>query len=154
MRDLEILERIVARDDVGEELEEPRLIPLPVAELAEQPSLGFRRRDVEHAIEGPVRALDCQIPVEDDEGLAHCIDDGICEWGLARWQRRRDQVDLSLRHDAHDARQDDAQNRDAGKSRIARRGNPYRAARFLCAEALGYAARIVAATSRSAPASG
>ena len=72
--DLEVLDRRAARQQLFEQLAQPRDVPLAVAELVDEPAQHLARRDGEGAVERAVGAFDAQAVVEHQERLAHRVD--------------------------------------------------------------------------------
>ncbi len=65
VRDLEIVERCLLRQNLSEQLPQGRDVPLPVAQVVEQSPLGFYRLDPKGAVERAVGPLDPERAVED-----------------------------------------------------------------------------------------
>ena len=62
-------------NDVLEQRAQSRNVPLPVTQLVDELVLGLFRRDVKGLIKGAVRRVDAQAAVENEERLAHGVDD-------------------------------------------------------------------------------
>ena len=73
--ELEIVEDRALGDNVFQQCSQVGDVPLAVTQLVDQTALGLRERDVEGLIEGAVGGLDAQRRVEDQERLAHRVDD-------------------------------------------------------------------------------
>ena len=74
-----VLDGFVLRERFVEQPAQIRDVPLPVAEVVEQLPLGVAGRDAEQPIEGRVRALHAQPPVEHEQRMAHRVDDRLGE---------------------------------------------------------------------------
>ena len=73
--ELEVVEDGALGDDVLEQGPQVGDVPLAVAQLVDEAALGLRGRDVERLVEGAVGGPDAQRGVEDQQGLAHRVDD-------------------------------------------------------------------------------
>jgi hypothetical protein len=74
---LEVVERAVFRQHFPERRPEAGEVPLPVAELEQQPALRLLRPHGEGVVVGAVGLLDPQIAVHDQEGRPHRGHDGV-----------------------------------------------------------------------------
>ncbi|HEX2121143.1 MAG TPA: histidine kinase dimerization/phospho-acceptor domain-containing protein, partial [Thermoanaerobaculia bacterium] len=72
--ELVVVEDGAHRQDVLEQRTQVGDVPLPVAELIDEPPLGLFRRDGEGLVEGAVRRMDAQFGVENQQRLAHGVD--------------------------------------------------------------------------------
>ena len=77
MLDLVVLEAAVVRQDVLQEPAQLRDIPLPVAELVDEPALGFLRRDPEGLVERLVGRDHAEILIQHQERLLDGIGDAL-----------------------------------------------------------------------------
>src|SRR6266516_1644892 len=77
--DLVGLDSAMLWNDFFEESAERRNIPLSVAQVIEQPALRVLRIRSKRLVKGPARGDHAQVPIEYDEGLAHSVDDHVCE---------------------------------------------------------------------------
>ena len=75
--DLEILDGRAARQQLFEQLAQPRDVPLAVADLVDEPAQHVVRRDREGAVERAVGAFDAQVLVEHQQRLAHRVDGAL-----------------------------------------------------------------------------
>ena len=73
--ELEVVEDGALGDDVLEQGPQVGDVPLAVAQLVDEAALGLLGRDVERLVEGAVGGPDAQRGVEDQQRLAHRIDD-------------------------------------------------------------------------------
>ncbi len=73
--ELEVVEDGALGDDVFEQGPQVGDVPLAVAQLVDEAALGLPGRDVERLVEGAVGGPDAQRGVEDQQGLAHRVDD-------------------------------------------------------------------------------
>jgi len=75
VRHFVVVEMVLARDDLAEQVQQGREVPLSVAQLADGLVLGLFRRGLEGLVEGPVRGLNAQVPVQDEQGVADGVPD-------------------------------------------------------------------------------
>ena len=73
--ELEVVEDGALGDDVLEQGPQVGDVPLAVAQLVDEAALGLPGRDVERLVEGAVGGPDAQRGVEDQQRLAHRVDD-------------------------------------------------------------------------------
>src|SRR5271165_623033 len=72
---LKIVEDRTQGNNIFKEVSQDRDIPLAVAQLVNQPVLGFFERDLKSLVEGAIRGSDTQRSVKNQERLAHRIHD-------------------------------------------------------------------------------
>ena len=76
---LEVAERILLGEDFFKERPESGDVPLPVAQLIDEPAFGLLGGDAEGLVEGAARGVHPEVGIEDEERLADGIDDALGE---------------------------------------------------------------------------
>ncbi len=77
--DLQVADFGLGRQHLGEELPEPRVVPLPIPDLEELPAQNALFREAEGGVEGRVRRPDPEGVIEDEEGRANRLHCGVPE---------------------------------------------------------------------------
>jgi hypothetical protein len=75
MLDLEPFNRGAVRNDAFEQGAKRGNVPLAVAEIVDEASLGLAAAGAKRLVERPVRGPDDQVLVEDDQGAGNGLDD-------------------------------------------------------------------------------
>src|SRR5258708_30650237 len=75
MIDLEAIELCVRGKDLFEQGSQGRDVPLPIAQFVDQAAFGLRFRNAEGPVERAAGARHAQVGIENDERLAHRLDD-------------------------------------------------------------------------------
>src|SRR5437867_4709438 len=75
MRNLVVVEETVSGQDVFQQLAQSGDLPLAVAQIEKQAAFGFGGRNLESLIVPLVGVLDAQVGVEDQQRVAHGLDD-------------------------------------------------------------------------------
>jgi len=73
--DLEVVEVALGGEDVPEQGEQRREVPLAVAKFTDEAALRVLGHRLEGLVEGAVGGLDAQVAVEDEQGVA----DGVAD---------------------------------------------------------------------------
>jgi hypothetical protein len=78
--DLEVLERTAVPGDRVEYFPQPRDVPLAAAEFVDEAAFRLLPDDAEGAVEGGAPLADPQVPVKHQKGVAHRLDNALCEF--------------------------------------------------------------------------
>ena len=78
VRELDVLELVIFRQDLFDHVPQVRNIPLPAAKLVQRPPDDLARCQVEQLVERPVGRLHPYLGIQDHQGLAARLDDRLC----------------------------------------------------------------------------